>query len=280
MTEKDSDQFKIRLDDDLEEEPFDHETPVKATDNTETKAPNQRIAVWVAIVISLAGILAVVAYTNVKKQIDIIQASGSTQMTTLSQDLRTKLSDLTTQSETLTNLVDTEVALLKKQISTLSNSLNESTRKLKRSEESQTKKLDATIASLQKQVLDFKKNTDAIGDRFKTIDNTIKQEVTKIDDIIHRIEKDLKAARADIAQSIKKQVEQGKAILAFDIQQKRMDKDLIKIQKYIENRFSKIEARIQAIENSKGVSAPPPVTPPVSGPSTPAGNLIEQDIFE
>ncbi len=277
MTEKDTEQFKIRLDDDYEDRAIKEKEDLEGVQSNNL---NQRIIILVIFIMCLLGILMGVAYIDVKKRINSIHTTGSTQVQNLSQDVESRLSDLSTQAKTLKDLIKTETASLKKEIDLVTINLDKNKTYLKKTEKSGKKELEKSISTIHKKITLMEKNLN-------TIDGNVKRELAIYRDALDIAEKELTSTKSDISFLSKKRIEQEKVGLAHDIQQKRFHQDLDQIKKDIDNRLNEIKKKIQTLENKTPPLAKSGSTPSIPLPSKPpqptpkaSEGIIEQDISE
>ncbi len=277
MTEKDTDQFKIRLDDEYEEHAIKEKEDFG---EGQTKNLNQRTLILIIFITCLVGVLLALAYVDLKKRINNIHTTGSTQVQNLSQNVDSRLSDLSTQTKTFKDLIDTETASLKKEIDFLTVNLDKNKTYLKKSEKTGKKAFEKSISSIHKKIASMEKNLKSLDTRLSAIDGYVKRELTKFGEILNQIEKELTSTKSDISFLSKKRIEQEKVDLAHDIQQKRFNQELDQTKKYMDSRLIEIKKKIQALEHKS-----PPLTTTGSTPSSPpppkdSGGIIEQDISE
>ena len=109
MTDKESQSFKIRLDDD------ELETGTKdGIGDLQVKKLNKRLTLFAVLIPCLIAVLLIFAYIDLKNRMTNIHATESTEVQNLSQDIESRLSALSLETAKLKDSIRTESDSLKK----------------------------------------------------------------------------------------------------------------------------------------------------------------------
>ncbi len=279
MKDKESQSFKIRLDED------EVEPGVKdGIGDLRLKKMNQRLTLFAILIPCLIGILLIFAYIDLKNRMTNIHTTGSTEVQNLSHDIESRLSSLSMETIQLKELINTETVSLKEKNILFSIDLDKNKTALKKINSGKADKsaLRQSISAVEKKIHPAKKDLEEIKSRLTRLDQKTAGEISKLKDHIRQMSKEIKNSELNIAFLSDNQIDQRQIDLALAIQEKRLHQQSIKERKSIENQLSALKSKTDALEKKLArLTRPQPAQKPEkkAGPQDSPG-IVEQDIKE
>jgi hypothetical protein len=283
MKEKESESFKIRLDDD-ELEPGIKES----IGDLQVRKLNQRLTLFAVLIPCLIGVLLIFAYIDLKNRMTNIHATGSTEVKNLSQDIESRLSALTLETARLKEEISSETESLKKKDVQLAISAGKNKSEIKKINSSKADKraLKQSMATVEANV---GKKIPAVNKRLKEIDTgltSLDKKTTgkflEIEKSLARINGEFKHMESNIAFLSDNQIDQRQIDLSLDIQEKKLRLLMIKEGESIKNQIIELKSKTKALEKKMALLAKSRPAPEPAGKNLPqeTQGIVEQDIQE
>ena len=248
MNENDKSDFKIGIDDEGPDRQFQEEM-----ENIRIEKLSNRMTFISVLIPCLIGIIIFIAYLDIKKRVTTVHDTGTMEVQSLSKDLETKLSSLSSQYKQLEN----SLPKIENSISSLQAEIKEATtaiRYIRSARKTDNKKFDTSIANLEKK-------TTSSTNELKTIDTDFNNKLANLSKTADKISIELNKLKSDIAK-----------LSSVTIDKKALDSALKNEQKLYDRKLNQIKRDIE----KKIISTPSTQVKPKT--NTEPGEIIEQDI--
>lgn len=270
MADGDPTKFKIRLNDESPDSQFQ-----KEIENSQLENLTRRIMLFAIFFPCLIGIILAVAYFNIHKKVISLQNTGASSVQSLSQDLESRFSTLSTKHTKLEKSVN-------KAISSLEASLKEvktAIRYIRSARKIDNKKFNSQLTKLDKTLTFLNKNLKTVSTRIKTIESSFKHELTKLAKTINKEKSNINKLQADISALSSTKIDQKTLNLVINKQQKKYQQELSKTIRALEDQIESL--RKMRVGVTPGPTQPAPAGKTVSKNVTPKpGKIIEKEIKE
>jgi len=283
MKEKESESFKIRLDDD-ELEPGIKES----LGDLQVRKLNQRLTLFAVIIPCLIGVLLIFAYIDLKNRMTNIHSTGSTEVKNLSQDIESRLSALSLETTKLQDEIRSETDSLKKKDVQLAIDLGKNKTEIKKinsgkADKSALKRSLATVeANVDKKMPAMNKRLKEIDTGLTSLDKKTAGKISELEKSLARINGEFKNMASNIAFLSDNQIDQRQIDLSLDIQEKKLRQLMIKEGESIKNQIIELKNKTKALEKKMALlakSRPAPESTKKESSQEPQG-IVEQDIQE
>jgi chromosome segregation ATPase len=279
MNDKESQSFKIRLDED------EGDPPIKeSVGDLQVRKLNQRVTLFTVLIPCLLGILMVFAYMDLKTRMTNIHTTGSTEFQNLSQDVQTRLTTLSSETADLKALVQGETDALKKKDLLLAIDLDKNKTGIKKlqSGKADKKSLTNAISGVEKKISPVTRGLKAVDSEMTRLDKKISDDVAKLNQEIQGIRQELDTVESNLAFLSENQIDQRQIDLSLGIQEKKLRQSFSEDRKKIENKIASLKSKTDALEKklaliaaSQSAQTPPRKETPEDSP-----NIVEQDLTE
>jgi chromosome segregation ATPase len=252
MTDIESTKFKIRIDDESTETQFQDEI-----DDPQLVKLNKRITRISILLLCLVGVIILVAYFDLKKDILQIDRTGAKGVQTLYK-----------QQENMEEILTNNIASLEKITASLQANLKEATTAIKyirSARKIDNKKMASDFAVIDKTLTSIPKDLENLMSSVKDIDDKFSKELANLAQTVDKAKDDLLKIHADIA-----------SLSTAKVDKKTLDHALKKHQKTFQQELRRLRSDLKDI---KTTTKPVPDAKPANETVTPkSGTIIEQDI--
>ncbi len=292
MDEKDSSRFKIGFDDDTKEKVEVRATSpqtIAGNDTLTIDKLNRKITTIAVAIPLLTVILFIFAYVDINKNVTDIHATGMANFKKLSHDLEKSLSDLSTKSAKLKEMVETETSAFEKKTNLFSeklnknaagiNSLDNKISALKKADESKTdlKDFQSYVSKMEKQISSFKSDLTSMKNERKAFRSEMEAELLKLQDTLGNMFEVLQKLKIDMVSLSENQVDKETLNNALQRQHEKYRHELEVVSEKFEKQLSEIpEPSLQSIKPDSTKPEQIKSEQIKSGPAE--SNLIEKDI--
>ena len=287
MERKDTDKFDIRFDD----------TPPEGVEAAETaEMENRRLdrlgrrVTLVAILIPiLVGLLLLAAYLNVKKRVDRIDTTGTTEVKKVSQDLESTFSALSVQVAKMEEEFSGRLGSLEKSLSSATRKLADVESRIQRLEEgkadlqvmsSALEKQEKTASSLQNALDESRADQEKLGQQLRQALEAVEQSSRQIENV----QTEIKALEAEVAAVSGLRPDLKVFELAVKNEQQALAKKLERTTGELKAQIEEIDARLTTLsrklasEKTTPLVGAPDSKPAAPSPAPGSGGIVEQDI--
>lgn len=252
MTDIESTKFKIRIDDESTETQFQDEI-----DDPQLEKLNKRITRMSILILCLVGVIILVVYFDLKKNILQIDRTGAKGVETLYK-----------QQENMEEILTNKIASLEKTTASLQANLKEATtaiRYIRSARKIDNKKIASDFAAIDKTLTPIPKDLENLTSSVKDIDHKFSEELTNLSQTVNKAKVDLLKIQADIASLSTAKVDKKTLDLALKNQQKSFQQELHRLR--------------SELKNIKTVTKPVSDAKPANETVTPKrGTIVEKDI--
>ncbi len=252
MTDIESTKFKIRIDDESTETQFQDEI-----DDPQLEKLNKRITRISILILCLVGVIILVAYFDLKKDILQIDRTGAKGVQTLYK-----------QQENMEEILTNKIASLEKTTASLQANLKEATTAIKyirSARKIDNKKMASDFAAIDKTLTSIPKDLENLTSSVKDIDHKLSKELANLAQTVDKAKDDLLKIHADIA-----------SLSTAKVDKKTLDHALKKQQKTFQQELRRLRSDLKDI---KTATKPVPDANPANETVTPKrGTIVEQDI--
>ena len=252
MTDIESTKFKIRIDDESTETQFQDEI-----DDPQLEKLNKRITRISILLLCLVGVIILVAYFDLKKDILQIDRTGAKGVQTLYK-----------QQENMEEILTNKIASLEKTTASLQANLKEATTAIKyirSARKIDNKKMASDFAAIDKTLASIPKDLENLMSSVNDIDHKFSKELANLAQTVDKANKDLLKIHSDIA-----------ALSTAKVDRKTLDHALKKQQKTFQQELRRLRSDLKDI---KTATKPIPDEKPANETVTPkSGTIVEQDI--
>jgi hypothetical protein len=252
MTDIKSTKFKMRVDDESTETQFQDEI-----DDPHIEKLNKRITRISILILCLVGVIILVAYFDLKKNILQIDRTGAKGVQTLYK-----------QQENLEEILTDKIASLEKTTDSLQANLKEATtaiRYIRSARKIDNKKIASDFAAIDKTLTSIPKDLENLTSSVKDIDDKFSEELSNIVQAVKKAKVDLLKIQADID-----------SLSTAKVDKKALDRALKKQQDSFQLELRRLK---DDLKNIKTATKPVPDAKPVKENATPkSGTIVEQDI--
>ena len=292
MDEKDSSRFKVRFDDDTEEDAERRATSPQipaGSDSLRIDKLSHRITIIAVAVPLLTIILMVFAYIDINKNVTDIHATGMANFKKLSHDLEKSLSDLSTKSAKLKEMVETETSAFEKKTDLFSGKLNKNATgiknldkkiiALKKADKSKTdlKDFQSYISKMKKQISSLKSDLTSMKSERKAFRSEMEAELLKLQDTLGNIFEVLQKLKIDMVSLSENQVDKEALDNALQRQYEKYRHELEVVSEKFEKQLSEVPKPSPESTRPKQIK-PKQIKPEQIKPAPTKSNLIEKDI--
>ncbi len=256
MEEKDTSNFKIRLDDEGPDPQFQEDE----MENIKIEKLSNRVTFISILIPCLLGIIIFLAYLDIKKRVTTIHDTGTMEVQSLSKDLEAKLSSLSSQYKQLEN----SLPKIENNISSLQAEIEEAEtaiRYIRSARKIDNKRLKNSISEIEKKSSTISNNLKNVSSELKTIDTDFNKKLANLSKTADKISIELNKLKSDIAK-----------LSSVTIDKKTLDSALKNEQKLYDQKLNQIKRDIE----KKIISTPSTQVKPKT--NTEPGEIIEQDI--
>lgn len=252
MTDIESTKFKIRIDDESTETQFQDEI-----DDPQIEKLNKRITRISILILCLIGVIILVAYFDLKKDILQIDRTGAKGVQTLYK-----------QQENMEKILTNKIASLEKTTASLQANLKEATtaiRYIRSARKIDNKKMASDFAAIDKTLTSIPKDLENLKSSVNDIDHKFSKELEYLAQTVKKAKVDLLKIQADIASLSTDKVDKKTLDLALKNQQKAFQQALRRLRSDIED----IKTATKPVSDAK----------PDNETVTPKrGTIVEKDI--
>jgi chromosome segregation ATPase len=252
MTDIESTKFKMLIDDESTETQFQDEI-----DDPHIEKLNKRITRISILILCLVGVIILVAYFDLKKNILQIDRTGAKGVQTLYK-----------QQENMEEILTNKIASLEKTTDSLQANLKEATTAIKyirSARKIDNKKISSDFAAIDKTLTSIPKDLENLTSSVKDIDDKFTQELSNIVQAVKKAKVDLLKIQADIDSLTTAKVDKKALDLALKKQQNSFQQELRRLRSDLKN----IKTATKPLLDEK----------PSNENITPkSGTIVEQDI--
>ena len=252
MADIESTKFKIRIDDEGTETQFQDEI-----DDPQIEKLNKRITRISILILCLVGLIILVAYFDLKKNILQIDRTGAKGVQTLYK-----------QQENMEEILTNKIASLEKTSDSLQANLKEATTAIKyirSARKIDNKKMASDFAAIDKTLASIPKDLENLTSSVKEIDHKFSKELENIAQTVKKAKVDLLKIQADID-----------SLSNAKVDKKTLDRALKKQQKSYQQELRRLKSDLEKI---KTATKPASDAKPANETVTPkSGTIVEQDI--
>lgn len=245
MEEKDTSNFKIRLDDEGPDSRFKEEV-----ENIRIEKLSNRITFISVLIPCLIGIIIFIAYLDIKKRVTTVHDTGTMEVQSLSKDLEAKLSDLTSKYNQIENNISPLQAESKEATTAI--------KYIRSARKADNKKVNTSIANLEKKITSFTNGLKNVSTELKTINTKFNNKLANLSKTADKISVELNRLKTDISKLSSIKVDKKTLDFTLKNKEKVYDQKLNQLKKDIEKKIQSTQVK------------PKTVTKP--------GGIIEQDI--
>lgn len=288
MHDNDSERFKIRLEEDDEQEaPQLSDTPATPPSH----GINRTIAIAGLIASLIVGIAGYVLYSDLKHVLETIKNAGESGVTELSTTVGSRLKGISEDTETLKGKLTADIATLKKQIDPLVKEIPALKKKLAKETAALSslkssmigkKELQQKLAATDKKIDDMKTDLQSISASLNTIDETYSREIAVFTQRVKLLDADFQKLNEKTAALKTQSVTPAQLEKAMEQLEIKFKQDLKKTNKDLSAAIKQGPAYSQstpAADKKDARSAGATSSRPDA--NNPAGtDLVEQDIAE
>ena len=252
MTDIESTKFKMRVDDESTETQFQDEI-----DDPHIEKLNRRITRISILILCLVGVIIIVAYFDLKKNILQIDRTGAKGVQTLYK-----------QQENMEEILTNKIASLEKTTDSLQANLKEATTAIKyirSARKIDNNKIASDFAAIDKTLTSIPKDFENLTSSVKDIDHKFSEELANLAQTVKKAKVDLLKIQTDID-----------SLSTAKVDKKTLDRALKKQQKSYQQELRRLRSEL---ENIKTATKPAPDAKPANETVTPkGGTIVEQDI--
>jgi chromosome segregation ATPase len=260
MNENDKSDFKIGIDDEIQDHRFHEEM-----ENIRIEKLSNRITFISVLMLCLIAIIFFLAYLDIKKRVATVHDTGTTEVKNLSKDLEEKLSDLTSKYKQL----EDSLSKIENHTSSLQEELNEATTAIKyirSARKTDNKEFNDSISKIEKKSSSISNDLKNVSSELKTFDTKFNNKLANLSKTADKISVEVNKLKSDISK-----------LSAVKVDKKTLDSALKNEQKLYDQKLNQLERNI----GKKIISMPATqVQPKTATESTiiEPGEIIEQDI--
>jgi Tfp pilus assembly protein PilE len=258
MTDIESTKFKIRIDDESPETQFQEEI-----EDPQLEKLNKRITRISILIPCLIGVIILVAYFDLKKDIFKINRTGAKGVQTLYK-----------QQENMEEILTNKIASLEKTNASLQSNLKEATTAImyiRSARKIDNKKTASAIAAINKTLTSIPNDLENITSSIKDFDHKFSKGLANLSQTVDKVKDDLLKIQADIASLSTAKVDKKALDLALKNQRKIFRQALRQLRSDLED--------IKTAPSSQPAPKPVPEAKPAKEAVTPKpGTIVEQDI--
>jgi predicted RNase H-like nuclease (RuvC/YqgF family) len=284
MHDNDSERFKIRLEEDDEQEaPQLSDTP---SPPPPSHGLNRTIAIAGLIASLIVGIAGYVLYSDLKHVLETIKNAGESGVTELSTTVGSRLKGISEDTETLKGKLTTDIATLKKQIDPLVKEIPALKKKLKKETAAVSslkssmvgkKGLQQKLAATDKKIDAIKTDLQSISASLNTIDETYSREIAVFTQRVKLLDADFQKLNEKTAALKTQSITPDQLAKAIEQLETKFKQDLKKTNKDLSAAIKQGPAFSQSTPAARSAGA----SPSRPDANNPAGtDLVEQDIAE
>ena len=266
MDEKNTSNFKIRLDDEGQNSRFQEEMK-----NIRIEKLSNRITFISVLIPCLIGIIIFIAYLDIKKRVTTIHDTGTMEVQSLSKDLETNLSSLSSQYKQLEN----SLHKIENNISSLQGEIKEATtaiRYIRSARKTDDKKLNTSITNLEKKIKSSTNGLKNVSSELKTIDTNFNKKITNLSKKVDNIHNGLNKINSDISKLSSVKIDKKALDSALKNEQKLYDKKIDQIKRNFQKKINSISST--QVQSKTAI----PEDRTTEIPITEHGAIIEQNI--
>lgn len=269
MEEKNTSDFKIGVDDEGPDRQFQEEM-----ENIKIEKLSNRITFISVFIPCLIGVIIFLAYLDIKNRVTTVHDTGTIEVQSLSKDLETKLSDLTSKY----NQIKNNTSSLKAEIEEATTAI----RYIRSARKTDNKKFNTSIAKLEKKITSSTNGLKNISSELKTIDTNFNNKLANLSKTIDKTSKtadkisiELNRLKTDISNLSSVKIDKKALDSALKNEKKLYDQKLDQIKRNIEDIEKKITSTLSTQVKPKTAI---PEDKTIKIPTTESGGIIEQDI--
>jgi predicted nucleic acid-binding Zn-ribbon protein len=293
MDEKETSEFKIRIDKERPEHYFQ-----EAKKDLRFEKLNQRVAIISILVPCIIVLLIIYSYFDIRNKISGVHDSGIVEIEKLSKDFDKKISGLSLQYSKLEESFDKRMTTADKTNYSMKSHLENLIKKTEETKMDKTE-LASAISALNSQISNLKTDLSAVSSKIKDTNINLSQKISDLSKALVKTESELSKLQANISimlsgKADKKELELfardqlkqyqnelSRLSREFEVKIETIRKQLIAFEKRIETR----EIESKAIKTGPSLPAtqlkPDNLTKPVSvskGVAPKPGAIVEQDL--
>ncbi len=234
MSEENSSDFKIRIDEESTNSDFQDEIRELRLEKL-----NKRVTIISILIPCLIAIVIAFAYLDLRKRVMINQDTGAETIHKISRDFDARLYEITTKYNELENTLATRAAALEKNFSSLKLRLYKADNRVKKltSSKADKKDQDAALADLKKVI-----------SQITALDKTFNQKLDELADSIQKTSNDLTKIHADISTLITNKIDRKVFDQKLQKEQQLHQQELNQIKTDLNSQLSAIQKEIKLLE--------------------------------
>ena len=281
MRDKESSDFKIDLDEELEDPLYREQ--VQEIQQQKVEKLGQRVTLFGIIITVLISVICIIAYLDIKRRVLNYQSAGAQQTQTISQDLASKFSSLSVQYAQVQDEFSQNLKSFDGKINNLSKKLTGIEKSIKsiKSTKSDRKELKQAITNFNKSLVPMRDDLNQMMTDIQSLDRTIQQEISdvagalrSVTDRAIKLKTDIETMSAEVDTIADNQLDEQMLAQAIRSAQKKNQDQFDVIIRRFETKIAALQKKIDQVKakqiQTKTTSQPPPPTTP--------GSISEQDL--
>lgn len=252
MTDIESTKFKMRSDDESTETQLQEEI-----DNPQIDQLNKRITRVSILILCLVGLIILVAYFDLKKNILQIDRTGAKGVQTLYK-----------QQENMEEILSNKIASLEKTADSLEANLKEATtaiRYIRSARKIDNKKIASHFAEIDKTLTSIPKDIENLTSSVEDMDHKFSKELSNLAETVKKAKVDLLKIQADID-----------SLSTAKVDKKTLDRELKKQKNFFQQELRRLRSDLKKLETA---TKPASDLKPANETVTPkSGTIVEKDI--
>ena len=286
MKEKESDDFKIDLDEENPDSIFQEEM-----EDIKIEKLSQRVTLISILIPCLIVVILFVAYMDIKNRVIRVHNTGTVEVKNLSEDVEGRLSALSLKYAKIEDSFEKKIISLEKKASTIADKLNKTAKDVGRLSLLKTdkKELERNLKKIEQELTPIRSDLKNISPRIKTIENKFGNEIIKFTEAFDNLKNNFKGLEKNIETLSSAQINKAKLDLALSNEQKNYLKKLNQMERNLEDDIEFLRLKIKNLEKISKLSkeekqiksGPPPTSSqPLFKESLEAKSPKDEDIFE
>ncbi|MBU4414895.1 MAG: hypothetical protein KJ976_07285, partial [Proteobacteria bacterium] len=233
-------------------------------ENTRIEKLSNRITFFSVFIPCLIGVIIFLAYLDIKRRVTTVHDTGTMEVQSLSKELETKLSDLTSKYNQIENNISSLQAESKEATTAIKN--------IRSARRTDNKKFDSSITNLEKKITSSTNDLKNVSSELKTIDTKFDNKLANISKTADKISVELNSLKTDISKLSSVKIDKKALDSALQNEKKLYDQKLDQIKRDFDKKISSIPST----HAQPKTALPKDRTTEI--PITESGGISEQDI--
>ncbi|MDJ0831435.1 MAG: hypothetical protein QNI92_16400, partial [Desulfobacterales bacterium] len=255
MRDKESSDFKIDLDEELEDPLYREQ--VQEIQQQKVEKLGQRVTLFGIIITVLISVICIIAYLDIKRRVLNYQSAGAQQTQTISQDLASKFSSLSVQYAQVQDEFSQNLKSFDGKINNLSKKLTGIEKSIKsiKSTKSDRKELKQAITNFNKSLVPMRDDLNQMMTDIQSLDRTIQQEISdvagalrSVTDRAIKLKTDIETMSAEVDTIADNQLDEQMLAQAIRSAQKKNQDQLDVIIRRFETKIAALQKKIDQVK--------------------------------